>query len=145
MNIRKIDSLNFSGSFIVTSKLSSQNKKILESFKKYCTDEISNESIISKKCYDVFVSKSPTSENLILFSKFNYFDEDSNIKNKKNSELEVKEQSKLLLVLEPNGSINNSSTLFRKRLENFEKSKASYNGFNSKIEYLKNKIKDYLG
>lgn len=145
MNIRKIDSLNFSGSFIVTSKLSSQNKKILESFKKYCTDGISNESIISKKCYDVFVSKSPTSENLILFSKFNYFDEDSNIKNKKNSELEVKEQSKLLLVLEPNGSINNSSTLFRKRLENFEKSKASYNGFNSKIEYLKNKIKDYLG
>lgn len=145
MNINKTNNLNFTGSFIINGNLSSQSKKLLEAFKRYSLEGISNESIISKKCYDVFVSKSPTSENLILFSKFNYFEDEAILKNTKNKELELKEKSKLLLILNPNKSINNSnSTLFRKRLENFEKSKDNYCGFNSKLEYWKKRIMAYF-
>ncbi len=141
--LNNANNLNFTGSFIINGKLSSQNKKIIETFKKSCIDGKSNESIISNKCYDVFVSKSPNSERLILFSKFNYFFEDPELNYiKKSKTNEIKEKIKLLLVLDSSKNINNdSTTLFRKRLENFEKSKEYFFGFNSKLEYWSKKLK----
>ena len=141
--INNANNLNFTGTFIINGKLSSQNKKIIEAFKKSCIDGKSNESIVSDKCYDVFVSKSPNSERLILFSKFNYLFEDPELNYINSSKTnEIQEKTKLLLVIDPTKNINNDSTiLFRKRLENFEKSKEYLFGFNSKLEYWRKKLK----
>ena len=141
--INNANNLNFTGTFIINGKLSSQNKKIIEAFKKSCINGKSNESIVSDKCYDVFVSKSPNSERLILFSKFNYLFEDPELNYINSSKTnEIQEKTKLLLVIDPTKNINNDSTiLFRKRLENFEKSKEYLFGFNSKLEYWRKKLK----
>ena len=141
--INNANNLNFTGTFIINGKLSSQNKKIIEAFKKSCINGKSNESIVSDKCYDVFVSKSPNSERLILFSKFNYLFEDPELNYINSSKTnEIQEKTKLLLVIDPTKKINNDSTiLFRKRLENFEKSKEYLFGFNSKLEYWRKKLK----
>ena len=138
--------LNFTGSFVVKGKLSSQNKRLFEEFKKYYFDGKSNESIVSKKSYDIFVSKSPTSGKLILFSKFKYLQDEPELNiSSSEKKSEVLEKTKLILVLDPSKSVNNDSTsLFRKRLDNFEKDKDYYSGFNSKLEYWIKYIKNFF-
>ncbi len=149
---------NFTGRFVVKGKISPQNMEILERFKNYTLDGVSNKAFLAKKNFNVYVDNAvdnrvhqatPLDTNrLILFSRFRFFESPSQsniILRRYADNPKLTDKTKQLVILNPrNENLEGQTRRFRDELRGMEDSKIFYFGFNSPFELIGNCIRGLI-
>ena len=127
----------FNGKFVVKGKLSKENQELLKLFKS-CREynSRSNEKLLKSKPYDVFVKEIQGKDGIFLSASYTEMHLPGFYEEYTENILHLDQRSK--------DNMYEKSSSFDLYLEEFDKSKEAFNGFNNRWEKLKLIVKYYF-
>lgn len=135
--INQSESNTFNGKFIVKGNISKENKELLELFKS-CREynSRSNKKLLKSKPYDIFAKEIQDKDGIFLSAGFTEFHLPGY----------YEEYSENILHLDQNSKdkMYQKSSMFDLYLDEFEKRKEAFKGFNNRWEKIKLILKYYI-